>query len=77
MGSFLLGEHTEVTMGDMQLAKLMPVDRREQQRRQAAPRHTISTHKAFDSEERLIFKELERRKELRRDKDVRRIVAKI
>lgn len=59
----------------MQLAKLKPMDRRQKQRRRAESCRTISSHKAFDKEERLVFKELERRKELRRDVDVRRVVA--
>lgn len=60
----------------MQLAKLIPIDRRQEQRRRGEPCRVISTHKAFDREERMVFKELERRRELRRDVDVRRVVAK-
>jgi hypothetical protein len=53
------------------------IDRRRRDRRLAIPDETISTHHAFDSEERRAFKQLERRRQIRRGADVRRAVSQI
>jgi hypothetical protein len=53
------------------------IERRHRDRRQPFSEETISTHRAFDADERRAFKHLERRRHLRRDADVRRAVSQI
>lgn len=52
-------------------------ERRAAERRGPGTSAVLSTHKAFAREERGIFRQLERRRELRRTVDVRRGIAAV
>ena len=51
------------------------LQQRSHQRRNDTPEPVLSTHLAFSSEERLVFKRIERRRELRRKADVRQALV--
>jgi hypothetical protein len=53
------------------------IERRRRDRRRPLSDETISTHRAFDADERRAFKQLERRRQIRRGADVRRAVSQI
>lgn len=52
-------------------------DRRRENRRQGEPAAVVTTSRAFDREERMVFKRLERRRTLRRTRDIQRAVAQV
>ena len=55
----------------------MQVNRREADRREALAERTLSSCHAFDAEERAVFQRVERRRQVRRDADVRRAIAQL
>ena len=53
----------------------MRLEQRQEERRQGTEGDLLSSHDAFDADERATFKALERRRHIRRDVDVRRAIA--
>jgi hypothetical protein len=49
--------------------------RRSRDRREAVAGQTLSSNRAFDADERAVFKTVERRRRIRRKGDVRRAIA--
>jgi hypothetical protein len=54
----------------------LSIDRRRHHRR-GRQRTVISTHHAFERAERALFRQLERRRDVRRSVDVRRVLAEL
>lgn len=55
----------------------MCLNRRRGERRQRRDEELISEHRAFDRAERSVFRSVDRRRQIRRDVDLRRAIAAI